>query len=61
MVMSFSRPDVHFNRVLASGDFDLLASDFNYPLLTLLLGGIVVGVMWMRKAQKEKVQATLWK
>ena len=60
MAFSFGHPDVHFNRVLPSADFDLLGADFNYPLLTLLLGAIGFGVNFMQNKQRRNVYMKAW-
>jgi hypothetical protein len=60
MVFAFGHPDLHFNRVLPSADFDLLASDFNYGLLTLLLLALGAIVMYLQKAQRSRVTASTW-
>jgi len=61
MVLTFGRPDVHFNRVLPSADFDLLATDFNYPLLTLSLGSMGILVMYLARMTRKRVQKETWK
>jgi hypothetical protein len=61
MVLTFGRPDVHFNRVLPSADFDLLATDFNYPLLTLLLGLMGVLVWYLARMTRRRTQKETWK
>lgn len=58
LVLVYGRPDLHFNRVIPSGGFDLLASDFNHSLLSvllLLLGFLVHGLRMLasRKALRQ--------
>jgi len=60
LVFTFGRPDVHYNRVIPSGGFDLLASDFNYGLLSVLLLGLGVVVYWLRFLSKKKAIAQAW-
>jgi len=61
MVLSFGRPDVHFNRVLPSADFDLLATDFNYPLLTLSLGLMGGLVLYLARLMRRRTLKDTWK
>lgn len=60
MVLSYGHPDVHFNRVLPSADFDLLGADFNYPLLTLLLAILGALVWYLQRMQRNKHIRTMW-
>lgn len=60
LVFSYGPPDIHFNRIIPSGGFDLLASDFNYALLTcllFLLGSFVIGLKFFAM---EKILEQLW-
>ncbi len=61
MVLSYGHLDVHFNRVMPSADFDLLATDFNYPLLTLLLA-LMGGLVWyLQRKQRHRIEQDMWK
>lgn len=53
--------DVFFTRVSPSKDFDMLSSEFNRSLLTLILGSMSVIVIFLRKMHKDKVIKTAWK
>lgn len=61
VLLSFGGLDVHVGRVMPSGGFDLLASDFNHALLLMVLGGLSLGVFLLRRAHKKKQLATLWR
>ena len=60
IILSVSRLDLHFNRVLPSMAFDLLSNDFNYPLLTIILSSLFALVVWMQKALAAKKKARAW-
>lgn len=53
--------DVYFVRVKPSQEFDLLASDFNHPLLVLILGGMVIGLWYLREMSRAKALGSAWK
>ena len=52
--------DVFGCRHTPSGAFDLIADDFNYALLLLLLLGLSVGALLLRKAAQAKNLAIQW-
>lgn len=52
--------DYHANRVMPSQTFDMLASDFNYELLVLILLGLAIGVMMLQRAKKSKLLYSNW-
>merc|ERR1711871_1811427 len=60
IVLSVGRLDLHFNRVIPSMAFDLLSSDFNYPLLTIILSALFALVVWMQRALAAKKKARSW-
>ena len=60
LILAFGGLDVNFNRVQSSGGFDLLASDFNHPLLLLILVTLAVVVIIVRKVYKNKTLADKW-
>jgi ER membrane protein complex subunit 1 len=45
--------DIFFTRATPSKGFDMLASDFNKPLLALIVGGMAV-VVWLLKNYNSK-------
>jgi len=60
LVLSFGGADVHFNLVKPSGAFDLLSSDFNHPLLTLILSSLAIAVWWLKRMSTKKVMTSAW-
>ena len=60
VVLSLSRLDLHYNRVIPSLAFDLLSPDFNYPLLCIILAGLFVLVMWMMRVLAARKKAKAW-
>jgi len=52
--------DVHFTRWTPSKGFDMLASDFNKPLLTLILVGMGVAVLVLRQMNQRRLLALGW-
>ena len=52
--------DLHFNRVTPSEGFDLLSSDFNRPLLTLILLLLTVATVVLRYFARKKTLAQGW-
>jgi len=53
--------DVYHTRTVPSKGFDMLASDFNKPLLTLILVAMGVTVFWLRRAYKKQIIQSGWK
>lgn len=53
--------DVHFVRMSSSRGFDLLAPDFNYGLLLLILVGMAVALYTVRNMAKTKSLNAGWK
>eukprot|EP01038_Epipyxis_sp_PR26KG_P014043 gene14043-18834_t len=53
--------DFHINRVIPSGGFDMIASDFNYMLLMGILGGLGLVVMMLKNFHQRKQLKMLWK
>lgn len=60
LVMVFGL-DVFFTRVSPSKGFDMLSSEFNRSLLTLILGVVLVIVLVLRKMHKNKLINAAWK
>lgn len=60
LVLSFGSLDLHFNRVTPSQGFDLLASDFNYAGLVLILLSLGVGVALLRRMSQDKMLRSNW-
>jgi len=60
LVFSYGGPDLHFARTQSSGGFDLLASEFNKPLLLLILVGLVLVAVVLRVAYFKKIVAAAW-
>ena len=60
MVFAYSRLDMHHNRILPSQAFDLLSNDFNYYMLTAIIGGIVGLVIFVKKIADDKKTAAAW-
>ena len=52
--------DIFGCRHTPSGAFDLIADDFNYALLLLLLLGLATGALLLRKAAQAKNLAIQW-
>ena len=53
--------DVYHTRTVPSKGFDMLASDFNKPLLTLILLVMGTAVVWLRRAYKKQLLSAGWK
>ena len=53
--------DLFFTRVSPSKGFDMLSSEFNRPLLTLILSVMLVIVLILRKMNRNKVINKAWK
>jgi hypothetical protein len=53
--------DVFHTRTTPSKGFDMLASDFNKPLLTLILLSMGAAVYWLRRAYKKQLMSSGWK
>ncbi len=53
--------DVHFVRMSSSRGFDLLAPDFNYGLLLLILAGMAIALHTVRNMAKTKALNAGWK
>lgn len=53
--------DVYHTRTVPSKGFDMLASDFNKPLLSLILLGMGSAVVWLRGAYKKQLLSSGWK
>lgn len=60
LVLSFGGLDVHFNRVMPSQGFDSLASDFNHPLLLLILASLAVAVYMLKTLSYNKTLNQNW-
>lgn len=60
LVLSYGGSDLHFARTQSSGGFDLLASEFNKPLLLLILGGLSLVATVLRFAYVKKIVSTTW-
>lgn len=62
LVLSFGGDtvDMQLNRVMPSQDFDLLASDFNHPLLVAILLALAVAVLFLRSLKHKKHLNTVW-
>ena len=52
--------DLFFNRATPSGGFDLLASDFNRPLLLLTVVGMAVATALLRHFSRGKALSLMW-
>jgi len=53
--------DVYHTRTVPSKGFDMLASDFNKPLLSLILVSMGAAVVWLRGAYKRQLLSSGWK
>jgi hypothetical protein len=53
--------DVYHTRTVPSKGFDMLASDFNKPLLSLILATMGAAVVWLRSAYKKQLLSSGWK
>ena len=52
--------DLFGARHTPSGAFDLIADDFNYALLVLLLGAMAAGSIMLRRAAAAKNLSLMW-
>jgi hypothetical protein len=52
--------DLFYARIVPSNRFDLLAEDFNHPLLVLLTGGLGVGTLMMKWSLQAKKLSDQW-
>ena len=50
-----------FSRVTPSKTFDLLAADFNRPMLLMLLAGLTTALVVTKSWDKKKKLAMAWK
>lgn len=57
----FSFSDLYFTRVLPSKQFDLLAVDFDYNLITMVVVSMVVATFVLSKLASRKSLKLLWK
>jgi len=53
--------DMFFSRVTPSKTFDLLAADFNRPMLLMLLAGLTTALVVTKGMDKRKKLAMAWK
>ena len=53
--------DLYFMRVTPSKTFDMLASDFNRPMLLTLLGGLATALFVVSNMHKTKKLASAWR
>lgn len=53
--------DVRFSRHMPSKAFDMLGPDFNRPLLTLVLGGMLLAVIVLRRMHRRNALKAAWK
>ena len=60
LVLVFGGLDVFFSRISPSQGFDVLASDFNYPLLILLLVVLALAVFGLRRVHVAKTIKQSW-
>lgn len=54
-------PDLYFTRLTPSKQFDLLAEDFDYPLIAAVVLGLVAGTFIVSFLAKRKSLRSLWK
>ena len=52
--------DLYFTRVTPSKQFDLLAEDFDYPLIAAVVLALVVGTFVVSFLAKRKALKSLW-
>ena len=60
LVLSFGSLDVHYSRTMPSQGFDILASDFNYPLLIFIFAVMGLGLIVLKNMSNKKSLSTLW-
>jgi hypothetical protein len=60
LILAISPLDIHFNRILPSQAFDLLANDFNAVLVTLILVALGCRCVWMQYLVKSRKKAKNW-
>ena len=53
--------DLFYTRMQPSEGFDLIAEEFNYPLLIMMTTGLFIATTLARGAVKKKKLATQWK
>ena len=60
LVLIYGGHDLFFSRLRPSEGFDVLASDFNYPLLIFLLVVLAGCVLALKRAHAEKSLKQSW-
>ena len=60
LILAISPLDIHFNRILPSQAFDLLANDFNAVLVTLILVALGCLCVWMKFLVNNRKKAKNW-
>ena len=57
----FLYPDLYFTRVMPSKQFDLLAVDFDYTLISAVVIGMAVSTYVLSKVAARKMLKSQWK
>lgn len=60
LVLIYGGLDLFFSRISPSQGFDVLASDFNHPLLIFLLLVLFLGVMALKRVHVTKTLKQSW-
>lgn len=60
LVFSYGNLDLHYSRTMPSQGFDILASDFNYPLLILIFTVLGLGVIVLKNMSQKKTLSEIW-
>jgi hypothetical protein len=60
LVLSVSSLDIHYSRTMPSQGFDILASDFNYPLLLLIFVSLGLAVFLLKNMSDKKSLSSQW-
>ena len=60
LVLVFGGIDIYFSRISPSQGFDVLASDFNHPLLIFLLLILALGIFALKRVHVAKTLKQSW-
>ncbi len=55
------RTDLYYTRVTPSNQFDLLAEDFDYTLISAVVVGMFVATLVLSRLSAKKMLKSLWK
>ena len=60
LVFTYGGADIHFTHTQSSGGFDILASDFNYTFLLLILLSLAVATKVLQVLYNRKLINRAW-